>query len=74
MSAERTKTAFMNEIRAIIKLLELYIRECDGRIDKTKDNLELIKNNMQALALQLLLHQNPNDNTIADYRLNTARL
>jgi hypothetical protein len=59
---------------AIIKLLELYIRECDGRIDKTKDNLELIKNNMQALALQLLLHQNPNDNTIADYRLNTARL
>ena len=29
---------------------------------------------MQALALQLLLHQNPNDNTIADYRLNTARL
>lgn len=59
---------------AIIKLLELYIRECDGKIDKTKDNLVLIKNNMQALALQLLLHQNPNDNTIADYRLNTARL
>ena len=59
---------------AIIKLLELYIRECDGRIDKTKDNLELIKNNMQALALQLLLHHNTNDNTIADYRLNTARL
>ena len=46
---------------AIIKLLELYIRECDGRIDKTKDNLELIKNNMQALALQLLLHQNPSE-------------
>ena len=43
---------------AIIKLLELYIRECDGRIDKTKDNIELIKNNMQALALQLLLHSN----------------
>ena len=59
---------------AIIKLLELYIRECDGRIDKTKDNLELIKNNMQALALQLLLHHNTNDNTIADYRLNTTRL
>ena len=59
---------------AIIKLLELYIRECDGRIDKTKDNIELIKNNMQALALQLLLHHNTNDNTIADYRLNTARL
>ena len=42
--------------------------------NKTKDNIELIKNNMQALALQLLLHHNTNDNTIADYRLNTARL
>ncbi len=59
---------------AIIKLLELYIRECDGRIDKTKDNLELIKNNEQALALQLLLLQNSPDTSIADYRLNTARL
>lgn len=59
---------------AIIKLLELYIRENDGRIDKTKDNLELIKNNKQALALQLLLLQNTEDTSIADYRLNTARL
>ena len=38
---------------AIIKLLELYIRECDGKIDKTKENTELIKNNNLALALQL---------------------
>ena len=59
---------------AIIKLLELYIRECDGRIDKTKDNHELIRNNTQALALQLLLLQNSPDTSIADYRLNTARL
>ena len=59
---------------AIIKLLELYIRECDGRIDKTKDNHELISNNSQALALQLLLLHNSPDTSIADYRLNTARL
>jgi hypothetical protein len=59
---------------AIIKLLELYIRECDGRIDKTKDNLSLIQNNVQALALQLLLLQNTTDTSIADSRLNTARL
>ena len=59
---------------AIIKLLELYIRESDGRIDKTKDNYDLIKNNEQALALQLLLLQNTSDTSIADSRLNTARL
>ena len=59
---------------AIIKLLELYIRESDGKIDKTKDNLDLIRNNNQALALQLLLLQDSPDTSIADYRLNTARL
>ncbi len=59
---------------ALIKLLELYIRECDGRIDKTKDNQELIMNNMVALAIQLLLLENSKDTSIADYRLNTARL
>ena len=59
---------------AIIKLLELYIRECDGKIDKTKDNMELIKNNNQALALQLLLLHDSPDSSIADSRLNTARL
>ena len=59
---------------ALIKLLELYIRECDGRIDKTKDNQELITNNMVALAIQLLLLENSKDTSVADYRLNTARL
>lgn len=59
---------------AIIKLLELYIRECDGKIDKTKENTELIKNNNLALALQLLLLHDSPDSSIADYRLNTARL
>lgn len=59
---------------ALIKLLELYICECDGRIDKTKDNLELIMNNMVALAIQLLLLEKGKDFSIADYKLNTARL
>ena len=59
---------------ALIKLLELYIRECDGKIDKTKDNEEIIINNMTALAVQLLLMGNSSDTSIADYRLNTARL
>lgn len=59
---------------ALIKLLELYIRECDGRIDKTKDNQELIQNNMVALAIQLLLLEKSKDTSIADYKLNTARL
>ena len=59
---------------ALIKLLELYIRECDGIIDKTKDNQELIKNNMSALAIQLLLMNSDRDTSIADYILNTARL
>ena len=59
---------------ALIKLLELYIRECDGRIDKTKDNQELITNNMDALAIQLLLLEKSGDTSVADYRLNTARL
>ena len=59
---------------ALIKLLELYIRECDGKIDKTKDNKELIDNNMLALATQLLLIKDTNDSSIADYHLNAAKL
>lgn len=59
---------------ALTKLLELYIRECDGKIDKTKDNEELIDNNMKSLALQLLLIGNTKDNSIANYCLNSARL
>lgn len=58
---------------ALIKLLELYIRECDGKIDKVNDNKELI-NNMLALAIQLLLIKDSKGSSIADYRLNAARL
>ncbi len=59
---------------ALIKLLELYIRECDGRIDRTKDNKMLIDNNMLALAIQLLLIKDSNGSANADYRLNAARI
>ena len=59
---------------ALIKLLELYIRECDGRFDKIKDNKELIDNNLLALAIQLLLIKDSNVSGIADYHLNAARL
>lgn len=58
---------------AFIKLLELYIRESDGKIDKTRDNQELIKNISQALTLQLILLYDTDSDT-ADYRLSTARL
>ncbi|TWJ11051.1 putative DNA-binding protein [Bacteroides zoogleoformans] len=59
---------------ALIKLLDLYIRECDGKIDKTKENKVLIDNNMLALAIQLLLIKDSKISNIADYRLNAARL
>lgn len=59
---------------ALIKLLELYIRESEGRVDKTKENKELIDNNLLALAIQLLLIKDTNAPSIADYRLNAARL
>lgn len=51
---------------ALIKLLEFYIQECEGRIDKTKDNQALIENNMLALAIQLLLIKDSNRTDIAD--------
>ncbi len=59
---------------ALIKLLELYIRENDGMIDKTKDNKALIDNNISALAIQLLLVKDSSSSSIVDYQLNAARL
>lgn len=59
---------------ALIKLLELYIRESDGMIDKTKENKELIDNNILALAVQLLLVKDSDKSNIVDYRLNAARV
>lgn len=59
---------------ALIQLLELYIDESEGKIDKVKDNRELIDNNSLALSIQLLLINDSHNNAIADYRLNRARL
>lgn len=59
---------------ALIKLLELYIRECDGKIDKTRNNKDLIDSSLPAIAIQLLLIRDTNNTNIADYRLNAARL
>ena len=59
---------------ALIKLLELYIRESEGKIDRTKENKDLIDNNLRALAIQLLLIKDTKDTAIVDYRLNISRL
>lgn len=58
---------------AIVKMLELYIEQSEGKIDKTKDNKELITNNIKALSLQLLLLDN-HINQLADRSLNISRL
>ncbi|MDD4821728.1 MAG: ATP-binding protein [Bacteroidales bacterium] len=59
---------------AIIKLLELFIQESDGKIDRIRDNKELIRNIMQALSLQLMLLYDDTNSDTADYRLSAARL
>ena len=59
---------------ALIKLLELYIKESESKINKTKDYKELVDNNMLALAVQLLLLKDIANSSVADYRLNAARL
>lgn len=59
---------------ALIQLLELYIDESEGKIDKLKDNRDLIDNNSLALSLQLLLIKDSHNSAIADYCLNRARL
>ena len=59
---------------ALIKLLELYIKESESKINKTKDYKELVDNNMLALAVQLLLLKDIANSSVVDYRLNAARL
>lgn len=59
---------------SLIKMLELFINESEGRIDKIKDNKQLVDNIIQALSLQLMLLIDEKDNDIADVRLNRARL
>ena len=58
---------------ALIKLLSLYVSESEESINKTKDNRVLIEDNMQALAIQLLLMEKENSSDIDDYHLSAAR-
>ncbi len=59
---------------SLIKMLELFINESEGRIDKIKENKQLVNNLIQALSLQLMLLKDETSNDIADVRLNRARL
>ena len=59
---------------AFIKLLELYIRESEGKFDKTKDNKEIIDNNILALVIQLLLIKDTKNTDLTIFNLNAARL
>lgn len=58
---------------ALIKLLSFYVGESEETIKKTKDNKEIIVNNMHALAIQMLLIDKKDDSGIADYNLSAAR-
>lgn len=59
---------------ALINLLEFYIRECEGKFDRTKDKEQLLDNNLRALAIQLLLLKESKEETIADKKLSSAKL
>ncbi|MGM9713264.1 MAG: helix-turn-helix domain-containing protein [Prevotella sp.] len=60
---------------ALLQVLELYVAGNEREIDKTKDNTMLLYNTIQALSIQLLLHDaNAGDTDIIDYRLNASRL
>lgn len=60
---------------ALLQVLELYVTGNEKLIDNTKDNAMLISNTIQALSIQLLLHDaNAGDTDIIDYRLNASRL
>ena len=58
---------------ALIKLLGFYVGESEESINKTRDNRALIEDNMQALAIQLLLMEKENGADIDDYHLSAAR-
>lgn len=60
--------------KALIHVLELYIRNGSNRIDQTKDNSQLVLQTISGLAIQLLLLERQDDGDIADYRLSAARI
>ena len=58
----------------LIKILEQYILDNEGRIDRTKDNADMVAKTIEALAIQLLLingQQNSDDET---YHLASSRI
>lgn len=58
---------------ALVKLLSLFVSESEESINKTKDNRALIEDNMQALAIQLLLMDEEHGADTPEYRLGAAR-
>ena len=59
---------------ALAKLLELYIRESENRLGITPISEQPIKQDIHAIALQLLLLGNSSNMGITDIQLNKARL
>lgn len=59
---------------AFVQLLELFIQESEGKVDKVKNGKELVDNMVKALAIQLLLLRDNKNSGSIDYNLNCARL
>ena len=60
---------------ALLQVLELYVSGNEKVIDNMRDNTMLLYNTIQALSIQMLLHDaNAGDTDIIDYRLNASRL
>lgn len=57
---------------ALVKLLQTYIDESVGEVDRVKDNATLVSNLSQALTIQLLLADGRNDSDL--YRKDLSRL
>lgn len=60
---------------ALLQVLELYVSGNEKVIDRMRDNSSLLYDTIQALSIQMLLHDsNAGDTDIIDYRLNASRL
>lgn len=60
---------------ALIQVLEMYVSGNERQLDRIKDKSLILYNTIQAIAIQLLLHDRQNGDTdIIDYRLNASRL
>lgn len=59
---------------AFVQLLELFIQESEGKVDKVKNGKELVDNLVKALGIQLLLLRDNKNTESIDYSLNCTRL